>query len=446
MKTTKEGSLGAPTRHAVDWKSEAFYDPDALDAETRRIFDICHGCRRCFNLCDSFPRLFDLIDDSNTGELDSVESGEFGSVVDACTLCDMCFMIKCPYVPPHEFDLDFPHLMLRHRAVAASNGSVSRSDKELAKTDRNGKFAAPLAALVNWSVRQKPLRQILQSAVGISSDAPLPQYSARSMQKRWAEEAMGANDTAPANGRKAVIYATCHMNYSDPDLGLLAQKLLAMNGVETEFVYPECCGMPQLEQGDLASVAGKAKNVAATMRPWIDQGYQIIALVPSCSLMLKMEWPLIAHDDDDVLALAGATKDITEYLVDIAKGEGLSAELLPVSEKTSLHMACHARAQNMGRKAEELLALIPKMETKIIERCSGHGGAWGVKNDNFDIAKKIGRPVIRATAKAGTKYVVSECPLAAQHIHYGLDENGEAGHDGAVRHPLEIFARSIGIY
>ncbi|MCZ6604406.1 MAG: heterodisulfide reductase-related iron-sulfur binding cluster [Alphaproteobacteria bacterium] len=456
----REGSLDAPVRHPLAWREPDFTDPGALDAETRRVFDICHGCRRCFNLCDTFPRLFDLIDNSETGELDSVASAGFGPVVDACTLCDMCFMTKCPYVPPHEFALDFPHLMLRHRAAEAAAGKTGLADRELAKTDRNGKLGSAIAPLANWATGtgNRLARKGLEWTAGIDHRAPLPPYAKPTMEKRWAKDAAPVDRAAPAAGRRAVIYATCHMNYSDPDLGLLCQRLLAANGVETELVYPECCGMPQLEQGALARVADKAVAVAAAMRPWIDQGYQVIALVPSCALMLKMEWPLLVPEGvpghEDVVALSAATRDVSQVLVDIAKTEGLATQLGPIDGPhgghVSLHMACHARAQNMGRKAEELLALIPGLTLDVIERCSGHGGAWGVKKGNFDTAMKVGRPVVRAAAKTPSAYVVSECPLAAQHIHHGLAEQAAAektktSHDRDLRHPLEIFARACGL-
>ena len=409
------------------------------------MFDICHGCRRCFNLCDSFPRLFDLIDDSKTGELDSVTSDEFAPVVDACTLCDMCFMTKCPYVPPHEFDLDFPHLMLRHRAVAAAKGEVKFTDRALVKTDRNGKLAGMVAPLANWATGNRFMRAIMEKTAAIDARAPLPPYRAKTMIQRWPKEAAPTTSSAAeSSSRKAVIYATCHMNYSDPDLGLLAQRLLAANGVETEIAYPECCGMPQLEQGALGEVAAKAVTVARALRPWIDKGCQVIALMPSCALMLKSEWPLLT-EDKDVLALAAATRDIVETLVDIAENEGLATTPKPIDASVSLHMACHARAQNMGRKAATLLALIPDMDLAVSERCSGHGGAWGVKKGNFDIAMRVGKPVVRDAAKRQAGYVVSECPLAAQHLHHGLKADGHEFHDPKIHHPLELFARACGL-
>src|SRR5512135_452637 len=165
----REGSLEAPTRHPIAWQDAAFYDPAAIDAELRRVFDVCHTCRRCFNLCDSFPRLFDLIDESKTGELDAVDSKDLKSVVDACTLCDMCFMTKCPYVPPHEFNIDFPHLMLRYRAAEEKADKTKWKDKALAETDRNGQLARPVAPLANWATKvgNNLTRPLMEMVAGI---------------------------------------------------------------------------------------------------------------------------------------------------------------------------------------------------------------------------------------------------------------------------------------
>ena len=287
-----EGSLEAPMRHPVPWQDPEFYDEAKLDDELRRVFDICHGCRRCFNLCDSFPKLFDLIDESESGELDTVDSKDFKPVVDACTLCDMCFMTKCPYVPPHEFNLDFPHLMLRYRAVEQKKGQIPFSAKQLTKTDRNGKLASKVSGLVNWAGKcgNSVTRPIMESVADIHRDAKLPEYSSQPFADK--KTAPTVNKDAPAYGRKAVLYATCFANYNNPHIGDAARAVLAQNGVETEVVYPRCCGMPQLEQGDIAAVAESAKQTSADLMPWIEKGYDVIALVPSCALMLKFEWPL----------------------------------------------------------------------------------------------------------------------------------------------------------
>ncbi|HJN04511.1 MAG TPA: heterodisulfide reductase-related iron-sulfur binding cluster [Alphaproteobacteria bacterium] len=442
--SVKEGSTEAPTRHAIPWQDPAFTDPGKIDTELRRVFDICHGCRRCFNLCDSFPRLFDLIDESESGELDSVASSSFGPVIDACTRCDMCFMTKCPYVPPHEFDLDFPHLMLRVRAAEAKAGKIGFFDSQLARTDRNGRLAGAAPGLANWgSNRNNRLtRNMLESVAGMHHDAELPKYTGKTFEAR-AKAASPEVADAPARSRKAVLYATCFVNYNNPGIGEAAQYVLARNGVETEVVYPECCGMPQLEKGEIGDVAGRARRIAAVMMPWIDKGYDIIALTPSCALMLKFEWPLIAPDEEDVRRLSEATRDITEYVVDIARTEGLAEGLSPLEGGISVHLACHARAQNMGPKAAVLLRLIPATEVTPIERCSGHGGSWGIKKDNFEVALKVGRPAARSAVDKGAAFFASECPLAGKHIVQGMEKlEGEAG--CRAWHPIELFARAYG--
>ena len=442
-----EGSLEAPVRHPIAWQDPDFYDEEKLDAEMRRQFDVCHSCRLCFNLCDAFPRLFDFIDESETGELDSVDSKDFKHVADACTLCDMCFMTKCPYVPPHEFNLDVPHLFLRYRAMEQKKGRRPFWEQQLTKTDRNGKMCSHATGVVNWAGKtaNKLTRPLMQSVAGVDKDAALPDYHSKTLVDRAKAETLEVNEDAPAHGRKAVLYATCFSNFNNPTIGEAARRVLARNGVETEVVYPSCCGMPQMEQGDLEQVAENAKTVAKELKPWIEKGYDVVALVPSCALMLKFEWPLILTDDEDIMALSKATFDATEYIVDISKKEGLADGLSALDGGVTLHIACHARAQNVGMKAAEMMRLIPDIDLKVIQRCSGHGGSWGVMKGNFETALKVGKPVARDAVKAENKYVVSECPLAGIHILQGMEriENGKPPE--RAPHPIELFAQAYGL-
>ena len=441
-----EGSLEAPVRHAIPWQDEAYYDEAALDAELRRVFDVCHGCRLCFNLCDSFPTLFDLIDAAGDAELEGVDSADFGRVADGCTLCDMCFMTKCPYVPPHEFDLDFPHLMLRYRAVEHRGGKRGLWERQLTRTDRNNRLGRAASGLANWATQRgnRLTRPALEAVAGVHRDAALPAFAPRTLEQRAAAETPEINRDAPAYGRKAAIYATCYGNGNNPEIGIALLKVLARNGVETEIVYPGCCGMPQMEQGDLKAVAARAAQTAAALRPWIDRGYAIVATVSSCALMLKFEWPLLLPDDEDVRLLSENCFDAAQYVVDIAKTAGLAEGLGPLDGGVTLHVACHARAQNMGVKAAELLRLIPETKPKILARCSGHGGSWGVMKENFETGMKVGRPVMRDAVKAGNPYIVSECPLAGAHILQGMERIDGADPPDRAPHPIELFAKAYG--
>ncbi len=444
----KEGSTEAPVRHPLAWQDQDFYDLDKIDEELRRVFDICHGCRRCFNLCDSFPRLFDLIDESDTGELDSVDSKDFGPVVEACTLCDMCFMTKCPYVPPHEFNLDFPHLMLRVRAAEAKKGKVDKAARQLAQTDRNGRLAQPVAGLANFASSKGNglTRPLMERVMRIDRDADLPKYHSRTFVMSAKQTPPKRDEDAPAAARKAVIYATCFVNYNTPKTGEAAHAVLARNGVEVEVVYPACCGMPFLEQGQIDRVAQQAEKVSEALRPYIDQGYDIVTPTASCGLMFKFEWPLILPDNKDVKALSDATFDIDEYVVDISKKEGLADGLKPIEGGVSVHLACHARAQNMGPKAADMLRLVPDTEIDVIERCSGHGGTFGVLKPTHDVAMKVGKPVARTAKKNAKKTIASDCPLAAKHILQGVEalSDGEPV-DARAAHPIELIAEAYGL-
>jgi glycerol-3-phosphate dehydrogenase subunit C len=443
----REGSLEAPVRHPVPWQDDDFYDETKLDAELRRVFDICHGCRRCFNLCDSFPRLFDLVDASPTEELDGVHSADFAGVADACTLCDLCFMTKCPYVPPHEWALDFPHLMLRYRAVTRQRDGGSRMAEQLTETDRNGKLASLAAPLVNWAsdTNNSLTRPALEKLAGIDRRASLPKFHGATFTRRAARTTAPAAPDGPAQGRKALLYATCFVNYNNPAIGEAARAVLAHNGVTVEVSYPGCCGMPQLESGNIARVAEGARTIAAALEPFIDQGFDIIALVPSCALMLKFEWPLLLPDDAKVRKLAQASFDISEYIVGIARKEGLAPGLSPLEGGVTVHLACHARAQNFGPKAAELLRLIPDTSVGVVERCSGHGGAWGVRKDNFDTALKVGKPAAKAALQQKRKHLASECPLAGEHLRQSMVLQSPDEATPVSRHPVELLALAYGL-
>ncbi|MEM7072515.1 MAG: glycerol-3-phosphate dehydrogenase [Pseudomonadota bacterium] len=441
----REGSLEAPERHALDWNNPEFYDEEALDRELRRVFDICHGCRRCFNLCDSFPNLFDLVDESETGEVDGVSSADFHKVVDQCTLCDMCFMVKCPYVPPHEFNLDFPHLMLRYRAVEHRKGKHGFITRRLSNTDANGKLASgPQARTVNHLVKSRPVRTALEKIAGVDAKAELPTYAQKTLSKQAAELDLELNRDAPAFGRKAVIYAGCHGQYSQPQIGIAAMQVLAKNGIASKIVYPRCCGMPQMELGDLDNVARRAVDSATDFMPFIEEGYDVIALTPSCALMMKFEWPLMLPDHALVAKLGASVFDLDEYLIRIARKEGLAEITTSLDGQVGLHIACHARAQNIGRKAEEVLKLIPGAKIKTVEKCSGHGGVWGTRKEHFKQACKQGKPVARMLNDKGkSRYLVSECPLAATH----LGQVGQMeGHEQMqiVAHPVLLLAQAYG--
>ena len=442
MAQPKEGSINSPVRNPIDFNNIDFLDQKKLDDEMRRVFEVCHGCRRCFNLCDSFPKLFDTIDNSKNEDLESVKSDKFAPVVDSCTLCDMCFMTKCPYVPPHEFNIDFPHLMLRYRMYQKKNGLLSKIPMELAKTDRNGKIGIKFSKIINWisNIKNKFFRIIIQILIGIDKKVVLPKYNNETFENYSQRNLDQINTSAPAYGRKAVIYSTCFVNFNKKNTGVAALKVLKKNGVDVKHSYPGCCGMPYLEQADPQKVIDQAIKVSEDLLKWVDKGYDVITLTASCGLMLKFEWPLLLPKNLNIKKLSMHTKDIDEYLVDIHKKEGLAPGIQEIDGGVTLHHACHARAQNMGNKARDMIMLIPNISIDLVERCAGHGGTFGVMKKTHQVARKVGQAAARTIKKKKNKYMASDCPLAGKHLKQ-LEKDTNIASDEAI-HPIEILAKA----
>ncbi len=444
MADHREGSLEAPTRHPIDWQSEDFYDAASLDAELERVFDICHGCRRCFNLCNSFPTLFDLVDESETMEVDGVAKEAYWDVVDHCYICDMCYMSKCPYVPPHEWNVDFPHLMLRAKAARFKKQGAPMRDRVLASTDKVGRLAGiPVVVdVVNAANRSRTGRKMLESVLGVHRHAPIPPYHSDTARKRLKRlsTANGAEAGSSANTRgKVVLYTTCYGNRNRPEMNEDLVAVFEHNQIAVALAEKEvCCGMPKLELGDLDAVArAKEINIPA-LATMVDAGWDIVSPVPSCTLMFKQELPLMFPDDADVAKVQAAMYDPFEYLMLRHRDGALNTEFSTSLGKVSYQVPCHTRVQNIGLKTRDLLRLVPDTTVEVIERCSGHDGTYAVKKEFHDASKKIARPVVNKLRRSQADHFVSDCPMAAEQIVQDIEEY-DAGH------PLSLLRKAYGI-
>ena len=439
----REGNLEAPTRHPLDWRSADFYDEGKVFGELERVFDICHGCRRCVNLCTAFPRLFDLIDEGGTGELDGVAKNDYWEVVDRCYLCDTCYMTKCPYVPPHAWNVDFPHLMLRAKAVKFKQGGTSMRDKLLSSTDALGKLATipVVVQFVNAANNAPVMRSVMDKVLGVHQDRVLPEYAPAKFRSHAKPDASFAVRDGKNTPGKVAIFATCYVNYNEPGIGHDLLKILAHNDVPAVIVEKEaCCGMPKLELGDLDAVA-KLKDVnIPRLARLAREGYAILTAIPSCTLMFKQELPLMFPHDADVKAVQAAMFDPFEYLVLRNRDGLLKTDFKASLGKVSYHIPCHSRVQNVGQKTREMLTLVPGTEINTVERCSGHDGTWGVKSEFFDQSMKIGRPVFKQMAATDPDYLSSDCPIAGRHIEQGMGETR-----ARKEHPLALLRIAYGL-
>ena len=275
---------------------------------------------------------------------------------------------------------------------------------------------------------------------GIDEKVNLPAYNSETFTNYFRKNNKSINIEAPTKDRKVVIYSTCFVNFNKKDTGIAALKVLKKNGVEVQEAYPGCCGMPFLEQADLSKVVEQAKKVSKDLLEWVDKGYRVVTLTASCGLMLKSEWPLLLPNDENVKKLSKNVSDIDEYIVDISDKEGLAKGLGEIDGGVTVHHACHARAQNMGIKARDMLKLIPNIKLDVVERCAGHGGTFGVMKETHNLALKIGRPTAIQIQKKNNKYMASDCPLAGKHLKQ-LEADTNIENDEAL-HPIELLAKA----
>ncbi len=442
----REGSLEAPTRHPLNWRSAEFYDETALQKELERVFEICHGCRRCFSLCNAFPTLFDAIDATEAGELEGVEHKVYWQVVDHCYLCDMCFMTKCPYVPPHPWALDFPHLMLRAKAVRTRAEGVSLRNRALAATEAVGRIAGipVVAQLVNAVNRSGAGRALLEKTLGVDATAPVPQYHSRTARKRLkrlgtVQDGSAATATPGTTG-KVALFTTCYGNRNEPELNEDLAAVFEHNGIAVRLLAAEhCCGMPRLELGDLEAVARLKEQNVPQLIAAIEAGYDIVAPIPSCVLMFKQELPLMFPEEAHVQRIAKRIFDPFEYLMLRHRAGALRTDFKQPLGKVSYHVACHLRVQNIGLKTRDVLQLVPGTTVEPIERCSGHDGTYGVKKEFRAASVKIGRPVMSRVEASDAAHYASDCPMAGHQIETGLASGA------APEHPLRLLRLAYGL-
>ena len=413
-----------------DVTSAEFWDPQATRKEVSRVFEICYGCTLCHTLCPSFVNLFQLMDE-NFGEADSLKDEQIKRVVDLCYQCKLCVPI-CPYVPPHEWEIDFPRTMMRATLVNAKQSSAGFADRVFGDTDLVGRLASWAAPLVNWANRNPFLRGLMEKYLGIHRDRLLPAFHAETFAK-WIRKR-----PAISKGRgedKVAFFYTCTVNYNEPEIGKAAVSVFEKNGIECFVPKQQCCGMPFLDGGLMDQARKKIESNVASLSRAVKQGYKIVVPTASCSYMLKQDYPRLLPGEDARL-VAENTYDLSEYLVKVHKKGKLDLGFSQPIGKIRYHQPCHLKAQNIGFKAQELLKLIPGTEVARMQCCSGHDGSWSVKKENFEASMKVGKPLFKFM-KAEEACTVTDCPLSAVQVEQATGKKPV--------HPIIVMARAYGL-
>jgi Fe-S oxidoreductase len=414
-----------------DPSDPAFFDPRAVEKELARVTEICDGCRRCHRLCPSFDHMLERVD-HHEGDLAKVTSADYRRIVDLCWQCKLCFN-HCPYTPPHRFDLDFPRLMLRAKAARAKEEGVTRSDAWLGNVDRVGALGSATAPLSNWANRFKPHRQLMEAVVGIDRSRNLPRFHRQTFARWFSERGGGRHPQGP----KVALFFSCSVNYNEPQVGRDAVAVLEKNGCALSCPDQVCCGMPYLDGGDIASAAKNARRNVDGLLPLVEGGAAIVVPQPTCSYVLKKEYPSLAPGagTDKV---AAATQDLFEYLANRQKEGSLSTEFPGRRPgRVAYQVPCHLRAQNMGCKTRDILQLIPGTEVSVVERCTAMDGTWGMKKEYYPLSLGFARKAVKEMDLTQPQTYMTDCTLSALQI--------EAVRGEKPAHPVGLLREAYGL-
>jgi Fe-S oxidoreductase len=435
--TTKRISYQPTPGLTYDPSDARYWDPAALDGEVRRAFEICHGCRLCFKYCDSFPRLFDLLDKRHDGDVHRLTEGDVAHVMDACFQCKLC-EVQCPYTPRdgHEFQLDVPKLIHRYRGVRTKGRPRTLRQRVLNDPDRAGKMARLSLGMANVANRSRPLRVLMEKTLGVHRDKQLPDFAAEPFDA-WAEK---NGFVRPEPGGEAVLFQTCFVQHNEPEIGKDALFVLRKNGVDVRVVRGlACCGMPAWETGDLESLRRQAHRDLDLLMPYVERGAKVLVVNPTCSMMMRREWPHLLDGADRARAetLAPAVMDVSEFIWSIRNEPRFSLDFksTPPGGKVAYHAPCHLRAQAIGFKGRDLVRKIPgvTVAATVIE-CCGHDGTFAMTVEGFEPSQRIGKKAFDGMAAAGAEVWTTDCPLAALQF---------AQHAGKKPlHPVTLLARA----
>ncbi len=416
-----------------------YWDKAALEKELVRSLDLCHGCRMCFKYCQSFPTLFNAVDE--LGDVRKLPESIRRQIVDECFQCKLCYT-QCPYTEAegHEFKLDFPRLMLRAKAIRRREEGVPLRDRMLADPDTLGKLGTLTPRLANWANTLRPHRVIMEAVAGIHRDKLLPRFESPTFEAWFRARTSGADET-PDGTHKVVLFETCFVNYNNPSVGKAAFRVLAHNDCRIACPKLECCGMPALDSGDVAAARAKAVRNVKGLLPWVERGYLVAVINPTCSLMIRQEYPELLDDPaDPALAaaakrVAGATRDLSEFLFGLRQA-GAFKEDFKSSPNGPLayHAPCHLRMQNVGFRGRDLMRRIPGVQPRLVQECCGHDGTWAMKKEYFALSLKNGQRAFEGMDEAGAEIWTTDCPLAA--IQF------EQARGKRPLHPVEVLDRA----
>lgn len=424
---------------AVDPGDERYWDARDLEAEMRRTFEICHGCRMCVGYCGTFPDVFARVDRDidvrGASGAELLDDAAFTSATELCWQCKLCY-IKCPYTRDegHAWNLDVPRLLMREKAQRARRNGVTVQDRALGEPQLLGQLTAgPMAPVANFVNASRLVRKTMQATAGIAADFPLPPFGRTSF-AAW----LARHEPLPGAGTrgKLALFATCLGDYNFPHIAASAVRVLEKNGWAVTRPEQTCCGMPNLDGGDIEAARAKARANVVSLVAEARRGARIVSIQPTCGYMIRKEWPELLGSSE-AREVAAATVDVMELLEQHRRDKTLVTDFTKGLGKVAYQAACHLRATKIGYPAARVLGAVPGTEVEVVEHCSAVDGTWGMKAQHYEMGRHYARKLVRGIDALEPQVVVTDCALSARRI---LAEN----HREAI-HPVEAMADAYGL-
>lgn len=416
---------------------EKYWDKAALREEINRTFEICHSCRMCFKYCDTFPAIFDIIDKEET-EIKNFSENQIDDITEKCFQCKICYF-KCPYTKDdnHEFNLDFPRLLMRHQAIKAKEQGISLQDKLLGNPDMLGEFGCRTSAIANFANKNKFNRVMMEKTVGIHKNKALPNFADETFVS-WYQKNKTKYQVAEEKAiDKVVLFHTCFGNYNNPEISKDAVYVLWKNNISVELPPMNCCGMPAMESGNLKFAKKEAEQNFKSLFPYIKKGYKVLVLNPTCSMTMKDDYRALLedlHSKEELEQFSKAIFDMNEYLFTLKKEDKFNRDFKSSPGKVAYHIPCHLRAQNIGYRSRDMMKTIGETSFVLVDECCGHNGTWAMKKQHFEDSMRIGQKAFDKIKNNEHDTVATDCPLAAIQLEQGTGEK--------ILHTVQILARA----
>ena len=322
--------------------------------------------------------------------------------------------------------------LIQQARIEYSQSSPKLRDMILASTDQMGPLAGAFAPIVNWSLGLRPVKGIMDFALGVDKRRTLPKYSAQTF-VHWFRK--NAADRQDAFKKHISYFHGCYANFNYPQLGKDFVAVMNAFGYGVHLMDERCCGVAKIVNGMIPAATRDAKINISEFEKSVGKGREIVTVSTTCTMTMLEEYPELLKVDNSKV------KDHISLVEQFLYKAIASGEVKPVwkegwKARAAYHCPCHQERLGLGIFTTELLKMIPGMElTELESNCCGIAGTYGFKKENFKYSQMIGKPLFDDIAAQAPEFVACECETCKWQI--------EMSTGVPVKNPVSILAEAL---